>query len=155
MTPDRLFRCLNWKVAYSEWGKSRIPMCWKLSCGAQLGQMDAESFQPRVQTQSSVPAQPPVLGVMPWLTGVVWPQKSQEINESQFWAGGKVTEMNTARKLNSLPVTACRKSWGWFEHRKTFCCTAGKETSRRAGRRLSDLQHYCSYSSMSAQLKWF
>lgn len=46
-------------------------MCWKLSCGAQLGQMDAESFQPRVQTQSSVPAQPPVLGVMPWLTGVV------------------------------------------------------------------------------------
>lgn len=42
-------------------------MCWKLSCGAQLGQMDAESFPARLQTQGSVPAQPPALGVMPWL----------------------------------------------------------------------------------------
>lgn len=107
MTPDRLFRCLNWKVAYSEWGKSRIPMCWRLSCGAQLGQMDAEFSTQGANTELSL-CTATSAGGDALASGVVWPQKSQEINESQFWAGGKVTEMNTARKLNSLPVTGCR-----------------------------------------------
>lgn len=125
MTPDRLFRCLNWKVAYSEWGKSRIPMCWKLSCGPSWGRWMLRAFNPgckhRAQSLHSHQR-------------VVWPQKSQEINESNFWAGGKVTEMNPARKPNSLAVTGCtnlRMVWA-----QRSCLLHGrKETSTRAGRR--------------------
>lgn len=96
--------------------------------------MDAESFQSRAQTQSSVPAQPPVLGVMPWLTGVVWPQKSQEINESHFWAGGEVTEINIASKLDSLPVRGCRNPEDGLSTEKLFAAQLeGKQAEEQEG----------------------